>query len=727
MSAVVGKISGHSDGNCSNFKSELRGDRQIHYRRGGFKRRFEQSPRENVKKNKLDVGNRLKESDLGITEYIGDSVGFSAIIKERYTDFHVNEVDLNGQVAKLTHQDIPREPEDDEDIEDLKKSIPSAIWDQVQTLKDDSSSSDVEIDVTSLNKSARKAIHTVVKKLLNVISQTVNKDDKKFITIVMNSKNNKTVKKMHRDNRIDWKRRGGDYCHFLLLKVNMDTMDVLNQLAARLRTRPDNFSYAGTKDRRAWTTQWVSLRKVHPSDILRTGKTIRGVYVGNFKYAKYSLKLGMLHGNQFRIALRDVRGSDEEIERAMTSLRDNGFINYYGLQRFGTVAAIPTHEIGKCLLQGKWHEAIELILKPREGERDEELAEARQIYAETKNACAAYAKIKRVDKIEARLLKGLWISGNKDPIGALDSIPRNIRLMYMHAYQSFVWNRIVSRRIKRFGADVIVGDLVYEKQCCKETTDYSLDGTNDLKDESDVASTEEKNADKGTEEKLELAKTSDGLTEEHEDAHDLPAVKVLTEKDLPNYTLADVIMPQPGWKVTYPLYAKPWFDEFLVKDGLTTDLKQKNKKYSLGGSYRTILGMPTNFSWKIMRYNEKHDDLISSDIDEMRKRTPPQDKPDGQHKALIIEMCLKSSNYATMALREILKKDTSAETQAALSASHCMETTQLHAEKITDESDSADLTESDKAGENHDIKFHEDFTDAKKDETIGLNEAEDSV
>lgn len=132
----------------------------------------------------------------------------------------------------------------------------------------------------------------------------------------------------------------------------MDTMDALNQLAVSLRIKPDNFSYAGTKDRRAWTTQWVSLKKVDPSNILKAGKRIRGAYVGNFKYAKDGLKLGMLSGNQFKIALRNVCGTDEEIEQAMTLLRDNGFINYYGLQRFGTISSIPTHEIGKCLLQG---------------------------------------------------------------------------------------------------------------------------------------------------------------------------------------------------------------------------------------------------------------------------------------------------------------------------------------------------------------------------------------
>ncbi len=58
------------------------------------------------------------------------------------------------------------------------------------------------------------------------------------------------------------------------------------------------------------------------------------------------MKLGDLNGNRFTIVLRQIKCKDDSIiNEAVNSLAQNGFINYYGLQRFGT-SSIPTHEIG---------------------------------------------------------------------------------------------------------------------------------------------------------------------------------------------------------------------------------------------------------------------------------------------------------------------------------------------------------------------------------------------
>ena len=42
-------------------------------------------------------------------------------------------------------------------------------------------------------------------------------------------------------------------------------------------------------------------------------------------------------------------------------------------------------------------------------------------------------------------------------------IPRNMRLMYLHAYQSFIWNEATSKRLALFGLKTCIGDLIKEK------------------------------------------------------------------------------------------------------------------------------------------------------------------------------------------------------------------------------------------------------------------------
>lgn len=76
------------------------------------------------------------------------------------------------------------------------------------------------------------------------------------------------------------------------------------------------------------------------------------------------------------------------------------------------------------------------------------------------------------DRLEKCLLQSLRCSPN-GYFNAFQSISKNTRFIYIHAYQSYVWNRAVSERIRRFGTQVLVGDLVIPGDKCDQLEEIS--------------------------------------------------------------------------------------------------------------------------------------------------------------------------------------------------------------------------------------------------------------
>lgn len=90
------------------------------------------------------------------------------------------------------------------------------------------------------------------------------------------------------------------------------------------------------------------------------------------------------------------------------------------------------------------------------------------------------------------------------------------------------------------------------------------------------------------------------------------------------------------------------------------------RDYTLSGSYRNILHLPKELSWSVLRYTDPDVPLAQSDEDQLLGNDPPAPDPKGKFLALQIRLILGTAAYATMALREVTKTDTSSHFQSGL-------------------------------------------------------------
>ena len=109
------------------------------------------------------------------------------------------------------------------------------------------------------------------------------------------------------------------------------------------------------------------------------------------------------------LAIRNIGGTQEDLKPVLEYFTKEGFINYFGTQRFGTTG-VPTHHVGKEMISSNFTEVIDLILKPREFENNFALAEARKTWAESgdpEKALEILRKGRKDRTVEGKLLYGL--------------------------------------------------------------------------------------------------------------------------------------------------------------------------------------------------------------------------------------------------------------------------------------------------------------------------------
>jgi tRNA pseudouridine13 synthase len=240
----------------------------------------------------------------------------------------------------------------------------------------------------------------------------------------------------------------GEYLHFTLQKYNWDTMRAVKVISNRLNVGRKRFGFAGTKDRRALTTQRVSVWNISTEEMQRVG--IKDITLRDFRYSDERITLGDLWGNRFTVIVRDLDLDRETLENRIKSISaelDNRIPNFFGVQRFGTVRPI-THQVGEWILRREFRKAVMIYLsKVYEGE-SEESREARGFLSETEDFQEALKRFPKHLGYENSMLNHL-AKNPTDYIGALRKLPKKLRWMFVHAYQAYVFNLSLSEHLRQ--------------------------------------------------------------------------------------------------------------------------------------------------------------------------------------------------------------------------------------------------------------------------------------
>jgi tRNA pseudouridine13 synthase len=283
----------------------------------------------------------------------------------------------------------------------------------------------------------------------------------------------------------------GKYLILELTKTNWDTHHIIRDLSRVLGISQKRIGFAGTKDKRAVTTQRISIfdlseeavNKIHMKDVQLTpiGKYRRGV------------ELGDLRGNIFRITMRDIDLDTDELKKRMDGITSEisamgGVPNFFGIQRFGAIRPV-THLVGEALVRGSPEEAAMIYIAASFKEETEETRIARDEVRVSRDFAQGLKTFPSRLRYERAMMHYL-VEHPTDYKGSFSMLTETMSRMFVHAFQSYIFNRIICARIKA-GIPLnlaIEGDIVCFKNSdslpdtsrTQRVNAVNLDGMNNL-------------------------------------------------------------------------------------------------------------------------------------------------------------------------------------------------------------------------------------------------------
>ena len=261
----------------------------------------------------------------------------------------------------------------------------------------------------------------------------------------------------------------------ILLRATLrswDTNDFAKRLSDGLEISRERVSWAGTKDKHAVTTQLFSVSNGDPAAI--TACDIPAADIDILGRTGRPISFGDLHGNRFQIRVQEADdGADDRVDRVTDDLRalggnNNGktssaddavvvgIPNWFGQQRFGSRRPV-THEVGLNIVAGEWRAAVlSYVANPFEAEPEATQSArtfvAEEAASEAPDWGACLDEMPGQLGYERSMLHRLAEDGASSPEAfrhALEAVPWNLQQLFVNAAQSYLFNRMLSERLRR--------------------------------------------------------------------------------------------------------------------------------------------------------------------------------------------------------------------------------------------------------------------------------------
>jgi tRNA pseudouridine13 synthase len=230
----------------------------------------------------------------------------------------------------------------------------------------------------------------------------------------------------------------GPFAFYRLEKRGWSTPDALATIRRRWRLEPRRLSYGGLKDRHAQTVQYFTVWHGPRRNLRQQGLSVTYLGLVGEPYTSTQIR-----ANRFRITLRHLTpAACAAAERCLAEVRVDGVPNYFDDQRFGSVT--PGGEfIARHLVLGRFEDALRLALA---GPYEHDHAAQKKEKAILRAHWGDWATCKELlPRSHARSLVDYLLHHPGDFRGAVARLRPELRGLYLSAYQSHLWNRLLAQ------------------------------------------------------------------------------------------------------------------------------------------------------------------------------------------------------------------------------------------------------------------------------------------